>query len=293
MTTYPHLPLTTPATASSTSNDVTAPPRHARLGVRQRLLGLGIRALGPLSQGMRIGLRHGFESGSSLDYVYDNQAQGRLGIGKVLDRAYLNQTGWRSIRERKATLKDTLRALVALRSEPLVILDIAAGGGRYLLEFLAECPAAPVQVIAQDLAPAGLERGQARATQLGVTGRVRFQTGDAFSLKNLLSIEPRPQVVIASGLYEIFLDDLLIQTSMNQIFELLTAGDLFIFTNQPHHPQLDDIAALPNRFGQPWQMKLRPTAQMEGWARTAGFEIVSSRPADQAGLFTLTIARKP
>jgi hypothetical protein len=35
-----------------------------------------MRTLGRLSKGIRIGLTKGFDSGSSLDYVYRNQARG-------------------------------------------------------------------------------------------------------------------------------------------------------------------------------------------------------------------------
>jgi alpha-beta hydrolase superfamily lysophospholipase len=43
---------------------------------------LAMRTLGRLSEGIRIGLTTGFDSGSSLDYVYRNQARGALLIGK-------------------------------------------------------------------------------------------------------------------------------------------------------------------------------------------------------------------
>jgi hypothetical protein len=64
---------------------------------------LAMRTLGRLSDGIRIGLTTGFDSGSSLDYVYLNQARGRLMIGKLIDRGYLDSIGWRGVRVRDPT----------------------------------------------------------------------------------------------------------------------------------------------------------------------------------------------
>jgi len=58
----------------------------------------GMSTLGRLSDGVRLGFETGFDSGSTLDYVYRNRAQGRLGIGRLLDRNYLDAIGWRGIR---------------------------------------------------------------------------------------------------------------------------------------------------------------------------------------------------
>ena len=40
----------------------------------------------------------GFDSGSTLDYVYQNQAHGRTALGRLVDRSYLDAVGWRGIR---------------------------------------------------------------------------------------------------------------------------------------------------------------------------------------------------
>ena len=49
-----------------------------------------MRTLGRLSHAIRVGLATGFDSGESLDCVYENEARGEMGIGKVIDR------GWHS-----------------------------------------------------------------------------------------------------------------------------------------------------------------------------------------------------
>src|SRR6185437_15971802 len=66
---------------------------------------LAIQTGGRLSEGIRIGLETGFDSGSSLDYVYRNRASGFTPLGKLIDRLYLNSIGWRGIRVRKQHLE--------------------------------------------------------------------------------------------------------------------------------------------------------------------------------------------
>src|SRR5690606_3490960 len=43
-----------------------------------------LKSLGRLSKGIRLGWETGFDSGKTLDYIYENRAQGELGIGKLM-----------------------------------------------------------------------------------------------------------------------------------------------------------------------------------------------------------------
>ena len=72
----------------------------------------GLAIAGRLSRGIEIGSYYGFDSGLSLDYVYKNEPHGSLGVGRLIDQAYLNSIGWRGIRRRKANLEKSLRDLV-------------------------------------------------------------------------------------------------------------------------------------------------------------------------------------
>ncbi|WP_419795456.1 class I SAM-dependent methyltransferase family protein, partial [Staphylococcus haemolyticus] len=56
------------------------------------------------SEGLRIGQETGFDSGSTLDYVYRNQPQGSNAFGVWVDKYYLNAIGWRGIRQRKVNI---------------------------------------------------------------------------------------------------------------------------------------------------------------------------------------------
>ncbi|MEK7785113.1 MAG: class I SAM-dependent methyltransferase family protein, partial [Chloroflexota bacterium] len=71
--------------------------------------------------------------------------------------------------------------------------------------------------------------------------------------------------------------------------ETLPPDGVFIFTTQVNHPQLQLIAALPNRDGQPWIMKNRSVSLVEGWARAAGFSNVKTA-LEPHGLFSVSVA---
>src|SRR5687768_15869734 len=79
--------------------------------LRWRAIRAALRLGARISDGLALGYRHGFDSGPMLDYVYRNEARGRLLIGRAIDRLYLNQIGWRAIRARRVLLAATLRGL--------------------------------------------------------------------------------------------------------------------------------------------------------------------------------------
>ncbi len=82
---------TATATRRNEYDRLTEPlPWHSPKGLGYRLQRLGMKTLGRLSRGVRLGLRTGFDSGRTLDYVYENQPQGALLAGQV-DRSVLSQ----------------------------------------------------------------------------------------------------------------------------------------------------------------------------------------------------------
>ena len=269
--------------------------------LRWRALSLLMSSVGRLSRGIDLGYRYGFDSGEMLDYVYENKAQGRLGIGALLDRLYLNSIGWRGIRSRKRVLKRVLgREIAAVRERvvgPVRLLDAASGPGRYVLELCEEMrergidPGAQVQIVCRDMDEVGLEHGRQRAAELGLTN-VRFEPGDATSEHSLNGVLPGPDVVVVSGLYELFNEAATIKRSMSAICGILPPGGRFLFTTQVKHPQLKLIAnVLVNREGQPWVMGCRTVEEAEALARESGFEVVSSE-VEPVGLFAVTVCSK-
>ena len=252
-------------------------------------------SVGRLSKGIRIGHRHGFDSGTMLDYVYLNRSHGWLGIGRLIDRAYLSAIGWRAIRARRVLLTDVLRERIEVNRAaglPTRILDVAAGPGRYLQDLLlGEQTPDDVRILCRDRAPDGLRRGADLAATRELSSLIRYEVGDAFDpAPTEQTLGGRPDVIVVSGLYELILEDDVVRQSIGRLHDLLAPGGTLVFTTQVEHPQLAMIAGvLTNRDGEPWVMRCRSVGEVETWARAVGFDAISSR-AEQVGLFTVTTA---
>ncbi|WP_394782193.1 bifunctional alpha/beta hydrolase/class I SAM-dependent methyltransferase [Undibacterium sp.] len=258
-------------------------------GIQRVMLG----SVGHLSEGMKIGLQHGFDSGTSLDYVYRNQAQGRMLIGKSIDRGYLDAIGWRGIRQRKMQLQQTLSDLIAQHpaDRPLRILDIAAGAGRYVLETVKRFQDRDIHVTLRDYLPHNLEEARQLAAKLNVRQPVDYQCRDAFVEESYPASEGPYDIVIVSGLYELFSENALIMRSLQGIARQLRPGGHLIYTGQPWHPQLAMIAkTLTNHQGTPWIMRPRPQAEMDALVAGIGTRKIRTQ-IGIAGIFTVSVAQ--
>lgn len=264
---------------------------RAWFGLQRVMLG----SLGRVSNGMRIGLEHGFDSGASLDYVYRNQAGGSFGMGAFMDRGYLDAVGWRGIRQRKRQLQQMLGRLIAAHQgdAPLRILDVAAGSGRYVLETVKRFQDKTIEVTLRDFAQHNLDQARRLAEQLRLGCTVRYQLRDAFSAASYPAQEGEYDIVIVSGLHELFSENALVSASLKGIAGVLRPGGHLIYTGQPWHPQLDMIAlTLTNHLGKPWQMRPRPQAEMDGLVEDAGCRKIATSIGLE-GIFTVSLARKP
>jgi alpha-beta hydrolase superfamily lysophospholipase/SAM-dependent methyltransferase len=253
---------------------------------------LSLKTLGKLSNGVRLGWDSGFDSGRSLDYVYENQPRGGLGVGKLIDRTYLNSVGWRGIRQRKIHLEKLLQSAIDQTrrdSREVRILDVATGCGRYVLDALARDGDPNVTAYLRDFTPANVEQGRRIAEEMGLASRVRFEQGDAFDEENLAAITPAPTVAIVSGLYELFGDNTMVQRSLRGIARAMTEGGYLVYTGQPWHPQIEMIArVLTNRDGKPWIMRRRTQEEMDDLVRAAGFHKLDME-IDRWGIFTVSL----
>jgi alpha-beta hydrolase superfamily lysophospholipase len=104
-------------------------------GLYWTLMRLNMKLGGLVSDGVALGHRTGFDSGSTLDYVYRDEPRGLGPVGRFIDRNYLNSIGWRGIRQRKLNVEELLRAAMQRLREkgmPVRVMDIAAGHGRYV-----------------------------------------------------------------------------------------------------------------------------------------------------------------
>lgn len=258
---------------------------------------IALNTLGRLSDGIRIGHATGFDSGESLDHVYINKAKGRMVLGKIIDRGYLNAIGWRGIRQRKVMLGEALsHSLREIRAVglPAELMDIAGGAGRYLLDLLDD-PAAgdDLRVLCRDWSQSALAAGATSAKQRGLANQITHLRGDAFDEASLASVSPQPSVAVVSGLYELFPDNERLQRSLRGLFQAVPSGGRLIYTGQPWHPQVEMIArTLTNRDGEFWVMRRRPQGEMDALVEEAGF-IKERQWTDDFGIFTVTTAIRP
>jgi alpha-beta hydrolase superfamily lysophospholipase/SAM-dependent methyltransferase len=253
-----------------------------------------MKSYGRLSKGIRIGWQSGFDSGSSLDYIYENRARGSLLLGRLIDWFYLNNPAWAGIRQRRMNVEKLLREAierVRAKGQAARILDVAAGHGRYILETMASLADRKLTAVLRDYREANIEEGRALAAQLNLQG-VRFERADAFDEASYASLTPPPNIAIVSGLLELFPDNRPLQQCLKGIAASLEEGGYLIYTGQPWHPQLEMIArVLTNREGEPWVMRRRTQGELDRLVRQAGFEKLRTEVGGR-GIFTVSIARK-
>lgn len=257
---------------------------------------LSMRTLGRLSEGIRTGLATGFDSGSSLDHVYCNEARGAFLIGKLIDRGYLDAIGWRGIRVRRLHLMQAIvHAAKELRTTGLAlcIADIAAGYGRYVLDAVDQLPERPTSIVLRDYSELNVAHGRALIAERQLGDVARFETGDAFDEEALAALTPKPTLAIVSGLYELFSDNELVTRSLRGLARAVDTGGCLIYTGQPWHPQIEMIARTltSHRQQQAWVMRRRTQAELDELVGVAGFVKIDEW-IDDWGMFTVSLAHR-
>src|SRR5207253_9940036 len=135
-----------------------------------------------------------------------NKAQGATRLGRFIDYSYLNSIGWRGIRQRRKNLEKLLRSVIEKThavGRPVRIVDIAAGGGRYVLDTMRALPEIPMTALLRDYRPENVQAVRKLAAEFGLTN-VTIELGDAFDRASIAAINPRPTIAIVSGLFELF-----------------------------------------------------------------------------------------
>ncbi|MET0837049.1 MAG: class I SAM-dependent methyltransferase family protein [Thermoleophilaceae bacterium] len=254
-------------------------PRAWRFGA----LALASRAGALVSDGLRVGYAHGFDSGPFMAHVYGNRAAGRTALGRRVDGRLLSRRTCVAFREiRELARQAVLDAIDAQGGEAPVIADLAAGPAPYLLEAIASRPGATAVVC--DIDAAALAQAKAAARRLGVEDRVRTLRADAFDRDALRALEPRPDVVIELGLYGIYHDDRLIERHFEDLAELVAPRQI-VLNVQTQNPEIEYIARVwRDHRGERCVWRLRSAERLLGWAAAAGYA-PRTVAADSEGIY--------
>lgn len=230
-----------------------------------------LRTVGMLSEGIRISYTHGFDSGMIMNYIYQNKPHGRFYIGKVLDRAFLNQITCKAFREIKVIQKNAIESYLEERNgKPIFIVDLASGKADYIYDALSETNTS-VNVLLRDIDENALQESKAIAQKLNLLGKVSYDVGNALDIESLKKIYPKPDLVIEVGLYGIIHDDELIRRHFLVLRDILKPRTI-LFNVQTYNPQIELIArVLKNQEGERCVWHLRPVELVINWAEEAGF----------------------
>jgi predicted RNA methylase len=250
---------------------------------RFRALAAASRAGALLSEGLRVGHEHGFDSGPFMDHVYGNKPRGRTALGREIDRRLLERRTCHAFREIRVLAREALADAAAASSAPAPLLaDLAAGPAPYVFDVLAAYPGA--RALLADIDPAALAQAREHAERLGLGDRVTFTQASAFDRAALERIDPSPTVVAELGLYGIYHDDTLIEQHFLDLAETI-APEQIVFNVQTQNPEIEHIARVwRDHRGERCVWRLRPVESILGWAAAAGYAPVSIR-ADSYGIY--------
>ena len=249
-----------------------------------------MKTFGFLSKGMSLGLKYGFDSGISLDYIYKNQADGKLLLGKFIDRFYLNQIGWAGVRERKKNLLTLIEEKINnLGEENVKILDVAGGTGNYLFDIKEKYP--NVQILINEFKKSNIEVGE-EVIKRNNWQDISFVNYDCFDKETYKKINYKPNIVIISGVFELFEDNKMLENTISGVTEILDKDAAVIYTGQPWHPQLKQIALVLNSHkgsGKSWLMRRRSEKELDSLFEKYNLK-KEKMLIDNEGIFTVSLA---
>lgn len=255
-------------------------------------LKLLLNTVGQLSDGISLATREGFTSGKMLDYIYKNKPQGKLFIGKLMDKMYLEHPGWQDIRVRKNNLVENIDKAVRLTLESkqeAKICDVASGPALYILEILEKYKSQPVSAEIRDLDERWIKEAYAKAQESNL--KLEYKVANALEQADFM-FERKPDIFVASGFYDWFSDDELVKKSMKLIYDALPAGGYFAFTNQAGHVDLTMTNTVFKDFNnQQLNMTTRGAEVINAWLKEIGFTVLDVK-MDKYGHYLNILALK-
>lgn len=255
---------------------------------------LFILSVGRLSRGVTLCLKYGLTSGKMLDYVYLNHPQGHTFLGVWLDKIFLNQRGWKAVRQRRNNLQLLLSeaAEVLQNSQKYVrIVDVASGPASYVIALIRTLPTETSSATCFDVNQKWLDEGATAAKAYGLPN-ICFVKANTVAQPVVALLSPAPNLAIASGFYDWIDDDNLVQKSMQSVFAVLEDGGFFAVTNQISNPdQALAQGVFPGFDGGTLSMKMRPADDVNAMLSACGFQILKTL-SDEKNMYSVTLTRK-
>ena len=255
-----------------------------------------MHSVGRLSTGIRTGLDNGFDSGISLEYMYNNVPDGKYLLGKFIDRLYLNNNACLSLRIREKNVEKFItiaaKSLVA-DGKKIRLLDIAAGCGRYIFNILQGLSQPIDHILMRDFDNANVLTGKKMIQDLQMADKATFEQGNAFSPDDLATIPRDRTLTIVSGFYELFSDNSLVLDSLNGISQATEEGGYLIYTTKLWNPMAAFAARiLPSQNkGEYWVLRRRTQLEIDQLVNQAGF-VKAAQRIDPLGRFSVALAQK-
>jgi hypothetical protein len=241
---------------------------------------LMLTTVGRLSQGIRLGWRTGFDSGVMLEYIYENQPRGTTSLGRLIDKRFISHPVWDGVRSRRELLVRQLNEALKLYDHP-ILFDFAAGVGSYLFAL----PEGKATIIAGDYEMEAVQRGRAKATQLGRQD-ITFQKSNAFQWEALATHQAG--ILVCSGFFDILVREDEIRKVLENGSAIAEPGARWVFTIQEHHPDLQLLKETMIDFHkQSWELTPRSAEQLITWAQSYGWELETLERNDFFAVGTL------
>jgi hypothetical protein len=254
------------------------------------LVSLFLRSIGTCSEGIKLGFKHGFDSGMIMNYIYNNTPTGRFYPGKLMDSVFLNQITCKAFRAIKAIQKNMIKDYIQERNgKPTFVVDLASGKADYVYDVLRDIDAS-IKVLLRDIDKSALMESREIAKNLDLENLVSYELANALDSESLKRITPKPNLVIEVGLYGIIHDDEQIRSHLKDLKNILDP-DAVLFNVQTYNPQIELIArSLKNQAGERCVWHLRSAGLVIDWAEEAGFKDPNVI-MDPYGLYAVVLMR--
>ncbi len=221
-----------------------------------------------------------------LEYIYRNNPDG---LGSVLDHLFLSWEGARGARNRLVEVK---RALVkevreyALQHEPVRVIDVGTGSGRYVIGALKELRDINLAVTCIDQDPDALKYAESLIEEDEIKKKITFRQGNAFT-RSTYSDGPNMEFDIALTIGTIdYLKERFAARLLRTMREALRSGGTAFTSNMRRH----NLAWVMDFGG--WKLEYKDGEMLRRIMEEAGLTDVYVW-SEVEGVFSIGKGKKP